>query len=84
MLGLFLFIVFLCVILSYAIFFPRVNAIYKDKDNAQVKVCSYTWKTVTIQYVEYDAETGKLTEITNNQNIGMFEFIKNFELWIIL
>ena len=61
MLGLFLFIVFLCVILSYVVFFPRVNAIYKDKDDSQVKVCNYTWKTVTIQYVEYDVETGKLT-----------------------
>ena len=38
MLGLFLFIVFLCVILSYAIFFPRVNAIYKDNPNIINKI----------------------------------------------
>lgn len=84
MLGLFLFIVFLCVILSYAIFFPRVNAIYKDKDDAQVKVCNYTWKTVTIQYIKFNAELNEIEEITGPQNIGFFEFIWNYNLWIML
>ena len=75
---------FLCVILLYAVFFPRTDAVYKDKDDSQIRVLSFTWKTVVIQYINFDAGTGEIEEITGPQNVGLWEFINNFDLWTLI
>lgn len=84
MLGLILLITFLCIFLLYTTFFPRTGAVYKDENNSQVRVLNFTLKTVVIQYIKFDTETGKLEEITGPQNIGLFEFIINFNLWTLI
>ena len=76
-------IIFLVLILLYSVFFPKTDAIYKDEDGTQVRVLNFTWKTVIIQYIKFDAETGKMEEITGPQNIGLFEFINTFDLWTL-
>lgn len=77
-------IIFLVLILLYSVFFPKTDAVYKDEDGAQVRVLDFTWKTVIIQYIKFDAETGKIEEITGPQNIGLFKFIANFNLWTLM
>lgn len=77
-------IILFIVVLLYAVFFPKTDAVYKDENGAQVRVLDFNLKTVVIQYIKFDAETGKLDEITGPQNIGLFKFIANFNLWTLI
>ena len=84
MLGLILLITFLCISLLYTTFFPKTNAVYKDENNSQVRVLNFNWKTVVIQYIKFNAELNEIEEITGPQNIGLWEFINNFDLWTLI
>ena len=84
MLGLILLITFLCISLLYTTFFPKINAVYKDENNSQVRVLNFNWKTVVIQYIKFNAELNEIEEITGPQNVGLWEFINNFDLWTLI
>lgn len=77
-------IIFLVLILLYSVFFPKTDAVYKDEYGAQIRVLDFTIKTVVIQYINFDAETGEIEEITGPQSIGLFEFINTFNLWTLV
>ncbi len=81
---LFLFILLLVLLLFYVVFFPHRDAIYLDNEGAQVKVLNVTLKTVVIQYVKYDPESGSVEELTNPLSVSLWEFLKEFEFWILL
>lgn len=77
-------ILLLIVILLYAVFYPKTNAIYKDEHGSQAKVLEIHGNTVVIQYVKYNVDTDEITDITGPQNISLIEFIESFNLWILL
>jgi len=82
MIYLFIFII-LCIAL-YGVFYPKVNTIYKDKDDNKVLVLKVVKTCVIVQFVEYDEVTQKPSAITGPQNISLWEFIWNYNLWIML
>lgn len=77
-------IVLLLLILLYAVFYPKTNAIYEDENGSKIRVVEINKNTVVIQHIEYDEETDEITEITGPQNIGLVDFIDTFNLWKLL
>lgn len=76
-------LIILCIVL-YGIFYPRTNTIYKDKDGNKILVLKVVKTCVVVQFVEYNESTQKPYAITGPQNISLWEFIWNYNLWIML
>lgn len=76
-------LIILCIVL-YGAFYPRTDTIYKDKDGNKVLVLKVVKTCVVVQFVEYDESTQKPSAITGPQNISLWEFIWNYDLWIML
>lgn len=76
-------LIILCIVL-YGIFYPRTNTIYKDKDGNKILVLKVVKTCVVVQFVEYNESTQKPYAITGPQNISLWEFIWNYDLWIML
>lgn len=77
-------VVLLLLILLYAVFYPKTNAIYEDENGFKVQVVEINKNTIVIQHIEYDEETDEITEITGPQNMSLCDFIDTFNLWKLL